>query len=62
MPLGYVSVLGAFSDATLLLSLLSFYIAKAIPPVWGAMKERALGQSFTLCSLDPQTKQAPVSL
>ena len=26
------------------------------------MKDRALGQYFILCSLDPQAKQAPVSL
>ena len=62
LPMGCVTVLGAFDDATLLLSLLPFYIAEAIPLVWSAVKERALGQSFTLCSLNPQTKQAPISL
>ena len=53
--------LGVLGDAILLLSLF-FYTAETIPPVRGAMKEQALGQSFTLCSLDPQTKQAPVNL
>ena len=57
-----VACLNALGDAILLLSLLLFYIVETVPPCWGAMKERALGQSFTLCSLDPQTKQAPVNL
>ena len=62
LPMGCVTVLGAFSDATLLLSLLPFCIVEVIPPVWGVAKKRALGQSFTLYSLDPQTKQAPINL
>ena len=45
-----------------MLSLLLFCIAETVPPVQGVVNERALGQSFTLCSLDPHIKQAPVNL
>ena len=56
------SCFGAIYDATLLLSLLLFCTAETLPPVRGDVKERALEQSFILCSFDPQAKQAPVSL
>ena len=59
LPKVCVPCLGTLGDATLLLP---FYVTEAVPPVRGAVNERALEQSLDLCSLDPQIKQAPVSL
>ena len=57
LPVVCVAYLGVLDDAILLLSLLLFCTSETVPPVWGAVKEQALGQSFTLCSFDLQTNK-----
>ena len=54
-----VPCLGTLGDTTLLLH---FCANETLPPVWGAVKGCALVHSRILCSMDPQPKQAPVTL